>query len=144
MKLAFSMVLITLALSVVNAVGLLGITTHPKRQSASLAAKVTSLVKATGVSYSQPDAAAVGSIVMDLGRYHGAAWADVCGDGFLDIFVAKLQGVQLLLLGARRNELRRPREVRLSQQGLRNLGENPHRKPDQRRGPLHWLRLGWL
>jgi hypothetical protein len=43
-------------------------------------------------TFSQPAAAAVGSIVTDAGGFLGAAWGDYDGDGFLDVFVAHYTG----------------------------------------------------
>jgi hypothetical protein len=38
-------------------------------------------------TFRQPSDAEVGSIVSDMGEFHGAAWGDSC-DGYLEVFVA--------------------------------------------------------
>ena len=47
-------------------------------------------------TFSQPSAATAGSIVSDAGGFHGAAWGDYDGDGFLDVFVANYTGSNYL------------------------------------------------
>jgi hypothetical protein len=47
-------------------------------------------------TFSQPSAAAVGGILSDAGGFHGAAWGDYNGDGFLDLFVANFTGTNYL------------------------------------------------
>lgn len=43
-------------------------------------------------TFSQPSATTIGNIITDAGGFHGAAWADYDGDGFLDVFVANSTG----------------------------------------------------
>jgi hypothetical protein len=47
-------------------------------------------------TFSQPSAAEAGSIVTDMGGFHGAAWGDFDGDGYLDVFVANFTGTNYL------------------------------------------------
>ena len=47
-------------------------------------------------TFSQPSAATAGSIVSDMGGFHGCAWGDYDSDGFLDVFVANFTGSNYL------------------------------------------------
>ncbi len=40
----------------------------------------------------------LGNIVADLGNFRGCAWGDVNGDGFLDLYLARVDGVNILYL----------------------------------------------